>query len=219
MIVTKENQRLYPSTWPYNAARIMTELARIVENNSGRVKYGNSAIISNRSINNAIWEKKERVKKLEMINAESEKETRTAAIAVLKKDVEQLENLCNDPITVTHTSYISFTLDDVYYYFSVDDNPFFPFHYVKTPVKNGSYSRDACMQEDEKEWLFDCFFSWNCSGSDIKEAANLILNMLCNAPISRVLLDSKKTRVPNRYDGGYHYETIHSKERFEKIDF
>lgn len=28
-----------------------------------------------------------------------------------------------------------------------------------------------------------------------------------------------RQRVPNRYDGGYHYETIYAPERFGKIDF
>ena len=46
MIVTKENERLFCKTWTYNAARILSELAQVVENNGGRVKDGHAAIIS-----------------------------------------------------------------------------------------------------------------------------------------------------------------------------
>lgn len=219
MIVTKENERLYPATWSYNAARITTALACIVENNGGRVKYGNAAIISNRSIEGAAREKSERLKKLKALNAETEKEIRTAAISALEKDLEELRKIDNAPRRVTHAGYIQFVLDENYYYFSLDDNPFFPFHYIKTPIKNGNYSADACCMEDKKEWFFDCFLSWNCSDEDIKEAANLIFNMLCLAPFSEIIRDSERQRVPNRYDGGWHYERIYKPERLKKIDF
>lgn len=124
-----------------------------------------------------------------------------------------------DPITVTHTSYITFILDDVHYYYQVDSNPFFEFYYQKTPVISGKYSRDAAIVEDKKEWLYDCFFGSECSNADVKEASNLIFNMLCNAKNTPIMRDSKKQRVPNTYDGGYHMETVYAPERFEKIDF
>ena len=59
----------------------------------------------------------------------------------------------------------------------------------------------------------------DCSKSDIVEAANLIFNMLVNADKSPIVRDFKKQRVPNIYDGGYHYEIIYAPERLEKIDF
>lgn len=90
-----------------------------------------------------------------------------------------------EPITVTHTSYISFIMNETYYYYQVNDNPFFEFYYNKTPIKNGTRSRDAGLEADKKEWLFDCFFGSNCGQQDILKAANLIFNMLCHAPMSR----------------------------------
>ena len=66
-IVHKDGERLDLTTWEYNASRIISELANIVENHGGRVKPTNTAIISDRSA---------------------------------KEEVE--------PITVTHTSYISY---------------------------------------------------------------------------------------------------------------
>lgn len=177
-IVMKDGERLYLRAWEYNASRILTELAKIVTNNGGRVKPTNTAIISDRS-------------------AKEESE----------------------PITVTHTSYISFILDETYYYYQVDDNPFFEFYYQKTPIKNGKRSRDAGLELDKKEWLFDCFFGSNCSQQYIVEAANLLFNMLCNAPLSKLIRDKHKQRVANTYNDGWHYETVYAPERLEKVDF
>lgn len=219
MIVLKDNERLYPATWEYNAARITTELAKIVENYGGRVKYGKTAIISNRTVDGAIREKTDRINQLKALNAENEKEIRTAAIKTFEKELNELKQINNEPRAVTHTGYITFIYEDNYYYYSVDRNPFFPFHYKKTPIKNNQYSQDACCEEDKKEWLYDCFYSWDCSAADIREGAHLIFNMLCNAPYSEIIRDSRRERVPNRYNSGYHYETIYAPERFGKIDF
>jgi len=177
-IVTKDGERLYLQAWEYNAARIITELANIVNNHGGRVKPTHTAIISDRS-------------------AEEKSE----------------------PITVTHTTYISFILDETYYYYQVDSNPFFEFYYSKTPIKNGKRSKDAGLEADKKEWLYDCFFESNCGQPDIVEAANLIFNMLCNAPMSKIIRDGRKQRVPNTYNNGYHMETVYKPERIEKVDF
>lgn len=125
----------------------------------------------------------------------------------------------SEPIAVTHTSYISFILDETYYYYQVNDNPFFEFYYNKTPIKNGKRSRDAGLEGDKKEWVFDCFFGNNCGDSDIIEAANLIFKMLCNAPMSKIIRSRHKQRVPNTYDEGWHFETVYAPERLENIDF
>ena len=177
-IVFKERERLYLRAWEYNAARIVTELANIVNNHGGRVKPTYTAIISNRSA------------------------------------TEEAE-----PIAVTHTSYISFVLDDTHYYYQVNDNPFFEFYWNKTPIKNGMRSRDAGLEGDKKEWLYDCFFGSKCGQPDIIEAANSIFNMLCNAPMSKSIRDRRKQRVPNTYNDGCHFETVYAPERLEKIDF
>ena len=219
MIVTRENERLYPATWGYNAARVITALAEIVENNNGRVKYGHAALISNRTITGAIFEKEERVKNLKAATGENKKEIRAAAIRALEKEIAELKQIDNGPIRVTHTSYISFVLENNYFYYQIDNNPFFDFRYIKTPVKNGSYSGDACSTEDKKEWLYDSLFSWNCSDADIKEAAQMIFNMLSSAPCSVIRRDSCRKRVSNFYNNGYHYETVYAPERIRKIDF
>lgn len=219
-IVLKDGERLYLTAWEYNAARIMTALARIVDNHGGRVKPTKTAIISNRAVTTAIKKIQADIERVNSAIARiGDNERRTAALQQHLQQLEKFENINNDPITVTHTTYITFILDDVHYYYQVDDNPFFEFYYHKTPVINGKYSRDAAIVEDKKEWLYDCFFGSKCSDAEIVEAANLIFNMLCNAANTPIMRDKHKQRVPNTYNGGYHMETVYAPERFEKIDF
>lgn len=218
MIVLKDNQKLYPATWEYNAARVTSALAAIVEKHGGRVKYGNRAIIQNRSIMGAIREKEERAEKLKKTTY-GDAEKRAAYIRKLEEELEELRALNNAPVTVTHAGYITFTLDGYYYYYQVDANPFFPFHFIKTQIIDGTRSRDAVCEEDAKTWLFDCFFSWKCDENEIKRGAEMILEMLRGAKCSEIRRDRVRELVPNRYDGGSHYETITRPERREKIDF
>ena len=220
MIVTKENQRLYLTAWNYNAARIVSELAKIVENNGGRYKPTNAAIISDRRLTDILSEYEEKITLYKSIVSDGRGNDRTIeAINRMENEIDRLKKINNEPIRVTHTTYISFILDGLYYYYQVDDNPFFDFYYSKTPVKNGRRSRDAVLEKDKKKWLFDCFFSSGCPEADVKEAANIIFNMLVSAENSVIRRDSKRRRVKNTYDSWYHYEIIYSPERLEEIDF
>ena len=210
MIITRENERLYLSSWNYNAAQILTELAKIVINNGGNVAPTKTAIVSNRSIDEVIHENESRINRI-IERRNGGKKVNDAIIAELTAENEAIKNINNEPIKVTHLTYINFT---------VDDNPFFPFHIYKTPIKNGKRNADAACIEDEKKWITnDCFYKMNCSKSDIVEAANLIYNMLITSNNSPIIRNSRRQRVPNTYNNGYHYETIYSKERFVDIDF
>ena len=125
----------------------------------------------------------------------------------------------SEVIPVPFTTCITFALDGLVYYFQVDQNPFFPFYFNKTQITSGKYSRDAGLEEFNKEWLFDCFWQSNCSQADIIEAANMIFNGLCNAPVSKIIRDYKRVMVPNMFDGGWHYERKAEPERFAVIDW
>lgn len=125
----------------------------------------------------------------------------------------------SEPIRALHTGYITFTLDNTVYYFQIDQNPFFPFYFNKTPLRDGKYSRDAGLEELSKNWLYDCFWSSNCSQEDIVEAAHSIFNELCNAPLSKIIRSSTRKKVPNYYDGGWHWENVYEPERFTTIDW
>lgn len=48
---------------------------------------------------------------------------------------------------------------------------------------------------------------------------NSLYALLLAAPLSTLRHDTQRTRVPNTYDSGYHFENIPVKERRLKIDF
>jgi len=218
--------KLYLSNWDYNAALILEELAAIVENNGGTVKPGTETIIENRALNENMHKAAERLTLLENIEADNPgtNEHRTDAIKRLRADIEKWKRIDNTPRTVHHctwsSAYISFKLGGMYYYYQTDSNPFFDFHYLKTQIDiNGTVSCCACLENDQKEWLYDCFFRAEATDADRREAANLIYNMLVKAAPSVIRRDSHRVRVRNTYDGRYHYETVYEKERRETVDF
>lgn len=219
MLVLKDNERLYPDSWEYNGARIMSKLAELVVENGGRVAPCKKAVISNRTLDNIKTECSLRLEKLKSLEEKKHKDVLVAAIEKKEEDLKELEQIKNDPIVVTHTSYISFVLENTYYYFQLDDNPFFEFLLVKTPIKNGKYSRDAAAEETEKSWLDDCYLKIGCSENDINIAAKKIFNMLVSSKNSSIILDKKRVRVQNSYNNNYHYETIYEKERFTSVNF
>lgn len=165
MYISEENQLWYPDSWNYNAARLMTVLATIVEDHGGRVQYDKKSRILNRSLMNIKKELQERLERAKNSNGVY----KDKAIERLSKELEELQGINHEPITVTHTTYIRFVLDGYVYYYQVDENPFFPFSYEKTPLVKGKYSRDACLVEDKKEWLYGGFFGYRCSQEDIVE--------------------------------------------------
>lgn len=222
----KPENKLYLSNWDYNAALIIEELAAIVKNNGGTVKHGTVTIIENRALNENMRTAAARLEQLESIEAENPgaNEKRTEAMKRLRADIEKLERIDNTPRTVHHctwsSAYISFKLGGMYYYYQTDSNPFFDFHYQKTPIDvNGTVSRCACLESDPKEWLWDCFLRAEATDADRREAANLIYNMLVKAAPSVIRRDSRRVRVRNQYDGRYHYETVYEKERREAVNF
>ena len=177
----KPENKLYLSNWDYNAALIIEELAAIVENNGGTVKPGTVTIIENRALNENMRTAASRLEQLERIEAENPgtNEKRTEAMKRLRADIEKWERIDNSPRTVHHctwsSAYISFKLGGMYYYYQTDNNPFFDFHYQKTPIDvNGTVSRCACLESDTTEWLWDCFLRADATDADRREAANLI---------------------------------------------
>ena len=123
------------------------------------------------------------------------------------------------PVKVFYTSYITFIFDGIAYYFQTEDNSFFPARYIKTPVRNGKYSKDACLEELKTVWLYDCVFSSNVPESDIKEIANILFNGLVKSPKTEIIRDWSYCVVPNTYDGGSHKEKVLKPERMAVIDW
>lgn len=224
-IVLKDGERLYLNSWEYNMARALSELAKMVQDRGGRCKPLHYALVTNRTNYNKAIELKSRIELFEQninkySNAELIEKLKTA-LEKTRAEYEQAKAAADNekPVKVEYTSYIEFVLNDTRYYFEIDDNPFFPVHASKTPVKNGKYSLDAFLCEFEKDIAFDQMILSNASEQEIKEVARLILDTLVNSKNSPINRDGKKQRVPNFYDGGYHYETIYRPERFTTIDF
>lgn len=221
MFTTRDGERLYLSNWQYNATLILAELRKIIANNGGNVKPVHTAIITNRTLEEAKKEAQERYNHLVEIEKQfpNGNDKRKEAIKEYKDRYERYSSVKNDPIEIACASWATFTLDNNYYSLSLDDNPFFPFHLIKTRIKEGKYSQDASAEEFSKNWLYDCFFRCDASEADRKEAANLIFNELIKAKCSPIIRSKKRIRVPNTYDTGYHYEIIYEKERIAAITF
>lgn len=221
MIVLKENERLYATSWQYNSARILTRLAQLITAQGGKVKPLPLAILSDRNLEEICTATQRRLESSYKAGLTSHPKERETQISNLQKELARFQAIPNAPITVTHTSYINFTLNGVYYSYSLNDNPFFPFHYIKTPIdpKSETYSGDAYMEESSKSWFTDPLIGFGCPDSEIESAAGAILSLLLAAPLSTIRHDTKRTRIPNTYDFGYHFENIPVKERRIKIDF
>lgn len=222
---TKEGQTLYPATWEYNTNLIINELIKIITDNGGKVKHKTKGFIVNRSLTRIEHETAEKIASVTArIEDGTAKNPDIAKTYVnnLKIELEGVRSIKNDPVEVEGGSYISFIYEDKYYYLQIDDNPFFDFYYIKTPIDNGTYSKDACMQSFDKSWAWDCFLATTgkrATKEDIKEAANIIFNTLTAAKDSTVRIDRHKVRVRNTYDNRYHYEYVAEKERRQAVDF
>lgn len=221
MIVIKDNERHHATSWQYNSARILTRLAQLITAQGGKVKPLPLAILSDRNLEEICTATQRRLESSYNAGLTSHPKERETQISNLQKELARFQSIPNAPITVTHTSYIDFTMNGVYYSYSLNDNPFFPFHYIKTPIdpKSKTYSGDACMEESSKSWFTDPLIGFGCPDSEIESAAGAILSLLLAAPLSAIRHDTKRTRIPNAYDSGYHFENIPVKERRLKIDF
>ena len=220
MIVMKDNERHYATSWQYNSARILTRLAQLVTAQDGKVKPLHPAVLSDHNLEDEIQDIEARIRTLTEQENESHSDSQTLALQTCLSRLDRLRAIPNTPITVTHTSYISFAMNGLYYSYQLDSNPFLPFYYLKTPIENGTYSGDACLANEPKPWLQDnSFIRYGCSDSEIETAAQAILALLLAAPLSTLRHDTKRTRIPNIYDSGYHFENIPVKERRLKIDF
>ena len=210
MIVLKENERHHATSWQYNSARILTRLAQLITAQGGKVKPLYSAVLSDRNLEEICTATQRRLESSYNAGPTSHPKERETQISHLQKELARFQAIPNAPITVAHTSYIDFTMNGVYYSYSLNDNPFFPFHYLKTPIdpKSETYSGDACMEESSKSWFTDPLIGFGCPDSEIESAAGAILSLLLAAPLSAIRHDTKRTRIPNTYDSGYHFENI-----------
>lgn len=228
MFFTRENETLYFTTFHYNVALILGELKTIIENNGGNVKPQTRGQIINRSFYAAAEEEKKRAEALrhyiELRKPEPEKleklensiREHEAAAADLEKKAEESRR------DAENLSYIVFTYNNNYYYLQIAELEM-KLQFCKTPINNGQYSKDTYMEDLHCNWLYEDFYRLFTEKTEInedrREAANVIFNALLTAKDSEKYRAGRKTRVPNTYNSGYHYETIYKPERIAKIDF
>ena len=112
MIVLKENERLYATSWQYNSARILTRLAQLITAQGGKVKPLYPAVISDRNLEEACTATQRRIESSSTFHPK----VREPLISNLKKELALFQSIPNAPITVTHTSYINFAMNGIYYY-------------------------------------------------------------------------------------------------------
>lgn len=209
-----KKETLYFTNWNYNAARILQRLEKLIYNNGGVIastyehSFDTLYTLHNRTLSGAIREQAERVQRLEELNRDASK---------AREELETLQAIKCPPIETRFKNWIGFVLDNIYYYLSFDNNPFFPFHLQKIKVNNLSYTGDFYLEElNKKEWFFDCLFSFHCTDAEIKEITNLLFNELQAAPMSGEYIETTKKRVPNLYNSGYHYETVQTRNKKTK---
>lgn len=224
MLFMKANQTLYPDTWNYNACLIIEYLKKIIIDNGGRVKEDTAGFIVNRSILEMIRKcELDAARVRENIESGNVKanEAREKFIKAREKEADELKAIPNEPRKVTNAGYIRFLLDNKVYSLELSDNPFFDFHYSKTPIRGNKYSQDAMSENLEKDWLWDCFLKVGEAGieADRREAANIIFNHLVTAKDSKIYRDGRRQRVRNTYNSNYHYETVYRPERLKELDF
>lgn len=205
-----KKETLYFTNWNYNAARILQRLEKLITDGGGVIastyehSFDTLYTLHNRTLSGAIREQAERVQRLEELNRDA---------SAAREELEALQAVNCPPLETRFKSWIGFILDNTYYNLSFDTNPFFPFHLQKIKVNNLSYTGDFYMEElNKNNWLFDCLFSFHCNDAEIKEITNLLFNELQAAPLSEEYIETTKKRVPNLYDGGYHYETIRTRD-------
>lgn len=224
-IVLKDGERLYLTNWEYNIARVISELARLIQGRGGRCKRLPYAMVTNLNNYNKAIELKNNLelyeRNVKLFKDPEKIEKLERAIEKTRREYEQAKSVADNekPVKVEYTSYIDFVLNDTRYYFQVDNNPFFPVLASKTPVKNGKYSRDAVLGECNTSWAVDELILSTAGADTITATAEKILEYLTGEKNSPIYRDGKKQRVPNVYNGGYHYEMIYRPERIAILDY
>ena len=93
MIVTKENKRLYATSWQYNSARILTCLAQLITTQGGKVKPLYSAVISDRNLEEACTATQRRIESSSTLHPK----VREPLISNLQKELALFQAIPNAP--------------------------------------------------------------------------------------------------------------------------
>lgn len=180
--MTNTTETLYLTSWDYNKALIMDELEKIIKSKGGKLvstwqtTRKPAKTIINRSISEHLRELQEvvdRSHKQEVINE------------YLRKIEKIKQYRSNKTVYSNYAScfgcYMSFELNNIYYYLQLDDNPFFDFLISKEVIDDNHIYNNVC-DDLPKEWLEDILLSYKCTNADIKKAARNIFEILEKMP-------------------------------------
>lgn len=219
MFITKNNQHLYLAAYQYNLARILKSIASKAKAAGATVKEGNTAIIEDRTISHRKIEAAAELEKLQALPKHQDERINQARAERVKKLTKATQEKESRHIKVNHLGSITFKLNDIYFVFSADDNPLFPVHYCKTPITDNKINKDAYFEEIKDFYFEDDIWSSHCPQKVIDNKADEIFNFMLSAKNSGIWRDTKKVRVSNHYNNGYHYETITAASRIETLNF
>lgn len=93
MIVLKENERLYATSWQYNSARILTRLAQLITAQGGKVKPLYPAVISDRNLEEACTATQRRIESSSTFHPK----VREPLISNLQKEFALFKSIPNAP--------------------------------------------------------------------------------------------------------------------------
>ena len=91
MIVLKENERLYATSWQYNSARILTRLAQLITAQGGKVKPLYPAVISDRNLEEVCTATQRRIESSYNAGPTSHPKERETQIFNLQSELSRLE--------------------------------------------------------------------------------------------------------------------------------
>ena len=121
---------------------------------------------------------------------------------------------------VSHLGYMSFILDGYLYYIQFDENPFFDHFYTKSLIKDGKVAKNHYLDKlEDRVRLDEKLMHYNCDEAIIENIAQAIFEALTEAPASRLVSETKREKVHNSYDGGYHWETVKKAPLYEAVGF
>ena len=231
-----QDQILYPDFWKYSYFMVLEELAKLVKKNGGKVEPHrfNTGYIENRTLYEQISEKEKDIKRFTRYFelekeagklTESEYNTKVEKlIANITTEINALKAVDNKPVKTNYPGYIKFIIDGFYYEFYYSESTF-NYVCVKTPLRADNTVLENIYSETVSSKFLngindnELFQDKKAYKKAIKEAAKTLLNSLKNNPVSGIYREQTRKRVSNTYNGGYHYETIYSKDKYKKIEF
>lgn len=177
---------LYLANWEYNAARVLSALDKIAEDNGGYLATSwprsvSTYYIVNRHLNEVIKDTKTKLSRC------GEK-AKPEYVQRLRDNLERFTAYDNSPIETIHGYYLytEFILDGVGYYVQMAKNPFFPHMFMKFHLDSKNKATPCYIEEMPSDWVYDCFFTYTCSQADVVEAANQIFNTLIQSKFSPI---------------------------------